>query len=139
MLHYLVYVSSAVVPFSPQELVQLLASSNLKNEGLGISGMLLYKDGNVMQVLEGEEAAVQGLYATIARDPRHRGVLVLSQGVQDARQFPDWSMAFRDLNSTAVRSLPAYSEFLNTALTGLEFSTDPTRCQRLLTTFKRTM
>lgn len=139
VLHYLVYVSSAVVPFSPPELVELLAASRRKNDGLGISGMLLYKDGNLMQVLEGEEAAVQGLYARIARDPRHRGLLVLSQGALAARQFPDWSMSFRDLNTTAVRSLPGYSEFMNTALTGLEFSTDPSRCQRLLTTFKRSM
>lgn len=33
------------------------------NEKLSVSGMLFYKDGNFMQVLEGEEAIVKDLYA----------------------------------------------------------------------------
>lgn len=101
--------------------------------------MLPYKDGNFRQALEGEEPVVRELYAKISRDRRHDGVLALLQGTVPARQFPDWSMGFRDLNSSDVRSLPGYNEFLNTPLTGAEFSDDPTRCQRLLTMFKKMM
>jgi hypothetical protein len=35
--------------------------------------------------------------------------------------------------------VPGYDEFLNTPLTDERFSSDPTRCQRLLNTFKRSM
>ena len=52
-----------------------------------------------MQVLEGEESVVLGLYSRIKRDPRHRGVLTLLQGPVPDRQCPDWSMGFRDLRS----------------------------------------
>ena len=135
----LVYASSAARPFSPSELTDLLASCHANNRQLGITGMLLYKNGNFMQVLEGDEEAVLKLYAKIFQDERHSGVLTLLQTTIPARQFPDWSMGFRDLNSPEVRSLPVYNEFLNRPLTGAEFSADPTYCQRLLTIFKKMM
>lgn len=138
-MFFMVYVSSAVNLFSPNELVDLLAKSRQNNKERGITGMLLYKDGNFMQVLEGEESAVRTLHAKIQNDPRHRGLITLLQGHQEARQFPNWSMGFRDLASPEVQSLAGYNEFLNTSLTGAEFSDDPTRCQRLLLSFKKNM
>lgn len=139
MMFFSVYISSAVRPFSPTELVDLLAKCHENNAQLGVTGMLLYKDGNFMQVLEGAEEVVRTLYARIGHDPRHRGLLTLLQGPLSERQFPDWSMGFQDLNAADVLSIPGYSEFLNTPLTREEFSSDPTRGQKLLMTFKRNM
>lgn len=136
---FLIYTSSAVTPFSPSELVDLLATSHRNNASLGVTGMLLYKDGNVMQLLEGEEAVVQTLYNKIERDPRHRGLLTLLRGAQPERQFPDWSMGFRDLTSSEAHTTPGYTEFLNTPLDSQAFSADPTRGQKLLTMFKKNM
>ena len=136
-MFYLIYVSSAVRPFLPSELVDLLSKSHRYNTEAGITGMLLYKDGNFMQVIEGEEQAVLALYAKIQCDIRHRGIITLLQGPLAERQFPDWSMGFRELNAVDVLSTPGYSEFLNTPLTDEWFSSDPTRCQRLLMTFKK--
>jgi hypothetical protein len=138
-MHFLVYVSSAVTPFSGSELVDLLKKSHEKNATLGITGMLLYKDGNFMQVLEGEEEVVRTLYTRIAGDPRHRGLHTLLQRPLAERQFPDWSMGFRDLNAADALSIPGYSEFLNAPLTGEEFASNPTRCQKFLMMFKRNM
>ena len=138
-LFSLVYVSSTVVPFTKSELAALLAKCHRNNDAAGITGMLLYKDGNVMQALEGEERAVRTLFDKIGRDPRHRGLLVIYQGPLLARQFQDWSMGFRDLTGGESHATPGYSEFLNTPLTGREFSSDPTRSQKLLTTFKKSM
>ena len=139
MMFYLIYVSSAVRPFLPSELVDLLSKSRTYNTEVGITGMLLYKDGNFMQVIEGEEEAVLTLYAKIERDTRHKGLLTLLQGPLTERQFPDWSMGFTDLNAVDVLSTAGYSEFLNTALTDEWFSSDPTRSQKLLMTFKKNM
>lgn len=135
----LVYISSAVTPFSFAELADLLATSHQNNAPLGITGMLLYKDGNVMQALEGEESVVRKLYTKIGMDRRHRGLITLVQGQIAERQFSEWSMAFRHLGAADVRAIPGYNEFLNTPLTSREFSADPTRCQRLLMTFKTSM
>ena len=106
---------------------------------LGVTGILLYKDGNFMQVLEGEKEVVMKVAATIEADGRHKGVIVLLQGEREQRDFPDWSMGFRDLQDGATTKTPGYSDFMNTPLTGEEFSKDPRRSMKLLLLFKKNM
>ena len=136
-MFYLVYVSVAAEKASKDDLLEILARSRTNNAEAGITGLLLYKDGNYMQVLEGEEKAVRDLYARIRRDPRHLGIVTLVEGRRDNRCFGDWSMGFQDLSSLEARDVPGYSEFLNTPLTAEEFSSDPGQCERLLWAFKR--
>jgi hypothetical protein len=52
-----------------------------------------------MQLIEGQEDAVRGLYQKILQDPRHRDLIVLQEDTEPERQFPGWSMAFRNLNA----------------------------------------
>ena len=92
-----------------------------------------------MQLVEGEEQAVGDLLHVIEQDPRHRGFLILSRNTVAECSFPEWSMGFCDLNGAEVKSIPGYSEFLKTPLTGREFGADPNRCQKLLLCFKRSM
>lgn len=138
-MFFLTYVSTASQDFSKADLNELLAQCRKNNAQLGITGMLLYKDGNFMQVLEGEESTVRSIYAKIGGDPRHKGEIVLQQGTLEERQFPGWSMGYRDLESQEARSSSNYSEFLNTPLTGQEFAGNPGRSQKLLLSFKRNM
>ena len=132
----LVYLSAATVPFSKQDLVTLLEKSRENNTGLGITGMLLFKDGNFLQVLEGDEEKVRNLYQKIGRDPRHRECAVLFHGSSTQRDFPDWSMGFHDLGSRDVLSIPGFSTFLKTSLTARDFAHDPRRAKTLLLLFK---
>lgn len=104
-IHYLLYASSAPRKFGDTELADLLALSRRNNEAAGISGMLLYADGNFIQYIEGPAEKVKGLYGRIALDPRHRNLAVLVEGDTDRRRFPDWSMGYRSLdreNSAAL-------------------------------------
>ncbi len=64
------------------------------------------------------------MHAKIELDSRHRGVMTLLGESVPERQFPDWSMGFRDLDATDARSSPGYSQFLNTPLTDSEFFSD---------------
>ena len=139
MIFYILYVSSATRPFPPEELVQLLAVSRGNNQRDGLSGMLAYRDGNFMQVLEGEEATVLAVYERIERDPRHAGVITLLRGHTPERQFPGWSMAFRDLSAAEGNTLPGYNDFLHAVRDGETFARDPSRCQQLLLSFKAHM
>lgn len=131
-----VYASEAVRPFDAPELRELLAQSRQNNAALGVSGMLLYRDGNFLQVLEGREATVRELIRKIYRDPRHRGVATLSEGFEDEYQFPDWSMGFFDLESEEAKAVPGYSEFLESNFEPKAFASDLTAAQRLLSCFK---
>ena len=135
----LIYVSSATVPFSTEDLQQLLTRSRESNTAVGVTGMLLYKSGNFMQLLEGEEAAVLAVYQRIARDPRHSGALVLLKQQTEQRAFADWSMAFRNLTDPEVLALPGFSTFLNVEGGDHAFFRDPTQAQRLLGFFKQSM
>ena len=134
----LTYVSSAVTPFSPRQLRDLLAVCRENNRRRDITGMLLYKDGNFMQALEGDEEAVLGLHTIIAGDPRHRGLITLLQGPTQDRQFARWSMGFQDLSGDAGRP-EGYDEILNVPFTGKEFTSNPNKAQKLLMTFKKSM
>jgi len=136
-LFQIVYVSTAVTPFGPDDLRELLRGSHERNARAGITGLLLYKDGQFMQVLEGEETAVMGLFSRINHDSRHHHVIALLHEPIMERQFPDSLMSFRDLNHEANRGLPGYSEFLNTALDATSFAHDIPKCQRLLLLFKK--
>ena len=134
-MYYITYISAAVEPFTQADLLALLAKSREKNQRLGVTGMLLYKDGDFLQLLEGDEAVVKALYATIRADARHTGPVVLAEGKAEARLFTDWSMGFRDLSDPAVRDMPGFSPFLDTPLTAERFAKDPNVCLRLFAVF----
>jgi hypothetical protein len=135
----LVYVSSAVRFMSDEELAELLRISRENNARLDITGLLLYKDGNFIQALEGPEEAVMPLYEKIARDPRHTGVMTLVKERIKARLFPEWSMGFQNVNKMDEAELPGFSAFLTESFTPENFRQNPSRVTVLLTTFKKMM
>lgn len=135
---FIIYVSIATQRFPEKELVDLLTVSRKNNSKAGITGILLYKEQKFMQLLEGEKAAVNRIFETIRRDPRHHDVIPLSSGEQEGRAFAEFSMAFQDLHDPSVQELPGYSEYLDRPLSADAFSDDPTSAQRLLQIFKRT-
>ena len=139
MISQIVYVSSASRAFTKPELQALLEEIRQRNTELGVTGMLLYKDGNFMQVLEGEQEVLARLLTIIERDSRHRGFLVLLRASFEERLFPDWSMGFRDLRDQDAVKTPGYSDFMNTPLTEAEFSRNPSRCMKLMLLFKEKM
>lgn len=100
MIFQLVYQSTAARHFTAVELLELLALSRAKNARLQITGMLLYHEGRFLQLLEGGETEARQLYATIAQDQRHKWVALVMTGPSAERDFPDWTMGFRDLEQS---------------------------------------
>jgi Sensors of blue-light using FAD len=98
-LHSIAYVSSAVNMFSEAELELLLQQVRRRNIELEITGLLLYSTGNFMQVLEGSKTGVQSVFASIARDPRHRRVVTIMDEPIESREFSEWAMAFRTVDA----------------------------------------
>jgi hypothetical protein len=139
MMFRMAYVSTASKLFDSDELRLLLKQARENNNRDGITGMLLYKNGQFMQVLEGSAEAVTATFSRISRDPRHRKVKVLLNGAVQERRFSSWSMAFRDLSLPDHQEVPGFSEFLNTPLTGKEFDGDPEQCENLLLLFKKNL
>jgi hypothetical protein len=132
----LVYASTSVNPFTNEELLQLLEQARQNNERLGITGMLLYESGDFMQALEGEEDEVHSLCTQIARDPRHKNLVTLLDAPCAQREFPDWSMGFRNLDDADPRDIPGYSTFLDSPLRSHTFLGSAALCRKLLLLFK---
>jgi hypothetical protein len=133
------YVSSAVREFTKPQLLALLRRSRNKNERLGITGLLLYQGGNFMQVLEGDEPSVRHLYEIIYGDPRHKHIYILFEETIPEREFPNWSMAFRDLDAEESRGLPGFSSFLRTPWTEEQLSANRSKARALLAGFRENL
>ena len=94
-LHLLRYQSTAQLSLTDKDLQALLTKARAFNKLNQISGMLLYRAGQFVQVLEGEEDVLRSLYNKIACDPRHTNVLKLADEPLHQRGFAGWSMAYR--------------------------------------------
>jgi hypothetical protein len=139
MLFSLIYVSSAPHQMSSEELVEILRVSHKNNAPRAITGMLLYKGGNFMQVLEGPEKDVREIFAKIEKDPRHHSIIVLAEEEIEERQFAAWEMAFVNLDDESIRNEPAYSDFLQDEFTAEQYRENPNRATIMLLTFRQNM
>lgn len=135
-MQMLIYVSSAVDLFTEDELIALLEKARKKNSALDITGMLLYRDGNFMQLLEGPKDAVYFLSETIRGDPRHSGFLSLLDQETNTREFAEWRMGYKNL-SNLIDPPAGYSDFLNMPLNSGEYQKTPSKALKLLLHFKR--
>ena len=110
----LTYLSSAVLPWSDQQLEDMLLVARPRNQGIGVTGMLLYSNGNFMQTLEGPADPVDARFTSIDADPRHRGLFILSREEIRERRFADWSMGFSQVARDEVERLPGFTDYLRT-------------------------
>lgn len=124
-LIHLIYVSSATAACDAVELEKILVSSARNNTPLQVTGMLLYAQGNFMQVLEGEEEAIDEIYARIAKDPRHDGLFVIEREPIEQRAFDQWSMGFRRLGATEALTHPAYAPFFERGFDAAKIGAHP--------------
>ncbi|SEQ67585.1 BLUF domain-containing protein [Microlunatus flavus] len=115
MVFQLAYGSVASRSLDRDALLALLRQSRSNNTERGVTGMLLCSEGRFFQLLEGSRAEVLDLFATIAEDPRHHAVTTLAERHRLLRQFPSWTMAFRDLVTEPIAE-PGYTALFDEAL-----------------------
>jgi Sensors of blue-light using FAD len=70
----------------------IVSTARRRNAEQDISGFLMFDRERYHQILEGEAAPVDALFAKISTDPRHRDVELLLREPIVSRGFPDWSM-----------------------------------------------
>ena len=113
----LAYVSVSLLAGDPHErrhIADILLTSRRNNTESEVSGALLAADHGFAQVLEGERDAVEATYGRIARDLRHKDIVLILYESIEARKFPDWGMAYIGPSQSAeaavarvTRSVPA--------------------------------
>lgn len=107
----LTYTSSATDLMSVTQLVELIEQIRPKNERLGLTGLLLYSGGNVIQTLEGTSHAVYQVFDAIRADTRHGDVRIVDRRYVGGRSFGTWSMGFRNVSAREVADLQDFNEF----------------------------
>jgi len=135
----LVYVSAAKNQTTDFDVGEILRQSRSNNAKYGISGMLLYSDGNFMQALEGEAAAVEQTFARIMRDERHSGLIELTRFEIAKRQFSEWSMAFRSPTDLTPQEQTELASSLRQWKTIPNTTDVSVKVRRLLQSFLQTM
>jgi hypothetical protein len=115
----LIYVSTAAEPISPAMLDDILMTARTRNAQSDITGLLCVVGNHFMQLLEGPERAVNGVFESIRHDKRHKDVMIIHTEATCHRQFPEWSMGFAqtssawtEANDNWVRVRPAQLEDL---------------------------
>lgn len=100
MIYQLIYTCAFAKTLACSELELIAQTSRERNLKLGITGILLCKEGSVLQVLEGEKASILELYDKIISDPRVTNPLILINRTTTEREFPKWSMGFKNADET---------------------------------------
>ena len=79
-MFHVVCASTASHLFTKAELQAMLEETRETNAKVGITGILLYKDGSFLQVLEGDQEAVMKLASRIKGHHRHKDFQMLLRG-----------------------------------------------------------
>jgi hypothetical protein len=87
----IVYISTAG-GVSAADVAHILESAERNNAQREITGFLLFNGRNFLQLIEGPKAGLMSLMTTLARDPRHSGMLTLIDEAIEDRSCPAWSM-----------------------------------------------
>jgi hypothetical protein len=105
-----VYSSAATRSFTDADLAELLTTSRSTNHATHLTGLLLYRRGRFLQVLEGPEATVRDRMAIITADPRHTRLRVLVEETRNERHFPDWTMGYEPISPEMSYDVPGYEK-----------------------------
>lgn len=97
----LIYTSLATIDFTPEALQALLEKARCRNDKLEVTGMLIYHNNSFLQVLEGPELFVYGLYERIQADKRHSNCKLIAKNTISEKELENWSMGFVDLDDIA--------------------------------------
>lgn len=105
MYFYLLYIGVAKKEFTETDFEELLEQARSRNAFLDITGKLLHCEGTFIQLLEGSEAAVKEVYASIIKDERLIAIKTIATGHAKERYYSNWSMDFKEVNLAEINKL----------------------------------
>ncbi len=111
MLKTICYISDSQRPNSLDDLSALYEKARENNSKCNITGILIYKSGNFLQVLEGEQETVDNTFERIALDSRHKNIFKVINTTIEQRIFQDYNFGFTVINKK--EELQNLNEYLN--------------------------
>ncbi|RBP49596.1 BLUF domain-containing protein [Arenicella xantha] len=93
----------------PVGLSNIFSTARKKNAELKVTGILSYRLGRYIQVIEGEASSVDQLFNSIRLDKRHSNVRVILDTKVTSRSFPEWDMKLAE----NISKVPEFKRFLS--------------------------
>ena len=115
----IIYLSSSVKYLNGEEIKSLLSQCREKNIKTDITGLLLYSDGDFLQVIEGPKLAMLNLFESIKKDPRHHGIITIENTEINKRHFPKWNMGFYTSDCEELRTIKDYENINRETLSNI--------------------
>ena len=94
MLKFILYVSDVSDHCGDRETTDILKTSRTNNARNSVTGMLVRKEREFLQFIEGPAEVIDDLFRKIQVDDRHRSVTIVDQGLTSDRVFFNWEMGF---------------------------------------------
>lgn len=116
MLKTICYISDSDLNNSQNDLKDLLRKAKTNNAKNQITGVLIYKSHNFLQVLEGEHKTVDITFKRICDDTRHHNIFKIIETPIEERYFEDYKLGFTFINSRiTLNNLDDYLNWLRDA------------------------
>ena len=105
-LRRIVYTSQALEQFNKRILLDLLHDARAFNKIDNITGVLMHRKGNFLQIIEGESENVANLLTRLLSDPRHNKIKIIVDSSVDRRLFSNWTMGCADFDKPELSLIP---------------------------------
>lgn len=102
-LAYLIYKSIPTTSLTEKDLLEIAEQSKLNNVDNGLTGLLVYGNNEFVQIIEGDEDAIETLYKKLLTDTRHNNIRLVRRDGLERRYFPSWSMGFRSVSNKEMQ------------------------------------
>jgi hypothetical protein len=104
----IIYISSSQEYLNGEKIEMLLGQSRKYNLENKISGILIYIEGDFLQVIEGPKFAILDLFESIKKDSRHKRIMTIVNTEIKKRSFPKWNMGFCAMDYKELKEIKGY-------------------------------
>ena len=116
MLKTICYISDSKINKSINDFNDLILTAKSNNAKNNITGVLVYKNNNFLQVLEGHTETVDSVFDKIRMDQRHQNIFKIINTSIDERFFEEYEFGFTVVSDkNAVQNLSDYLNWLRNA------------------------
>lgn len=101
----LTYESCSKKGLTSAELDGILETSRSINDKNEVTGCLIHYNRRFIQILEGNQKAVQETFQRISQDKRHKKMRLIAENFSEKRTFPKWGMAYFSVEENAINQI----------------------------------
>lgn len=116
MLKTICYISDSRINKSITDFNNLIEKAKINNAKNNITGILVYRNNNFLQVFEGSPETVDTIFDKIRMDQRHQNIFKIIDTSIDQRIFEDYNFGFTVVSdNNALQNLSDYLDWLRHA------------------------